>query len=351
MRFRPSTVVLLVIFAASSLAALEVWAVFVVPLLLAMLAGIHLWRTGDKAGPATFFVGVFIAIVLVYEVLSAWLGVRWPPTYSGRCQGNLRNVALGLIVYEDAWRCFPPAYARGPGGKPWHSWRVLLLPFVEAEPCYKQYDFHEPWDGPKNRQLAEKMPDRYRCPSVPYADGKPTLMTSYVAVTGPGTMWPGSESRTLRGLGEDRGKTLLLVEIADSDIHWMEPRDLRLDELLRDESAANQLRSNHKVYPGYFFRPEDGVQIAMADASVHLLPGRFSKEGLKALATIGGAETMSLQDALVRDSIWRRLHWPRVVGMTFFVLSFILLAWQAFRQPRSTRKPTPGPDADQKADG
>ena len=139
------------------------------------------------------------------------------------CRSNLHQIALALLNYENANRSFPPAYVAGPDGKPWHSWRVLVLPFMELTSLYKSFDFNEPWDSPKNRQFADKMPSDYRCPSAPYSDGKPRT-ANYVALTGPGTAWPGAKPTRLSDITDDPSKTILLVEIADSDIPWMEPR-------------------------------------------------------------------------------------------------------------------------------
>ena len=336
MRCRLSTIVLLVIFVASSLAAFEEGAIYVAGLLLVMLLGLHRWRMGDKSGKAVFFAALLILAILVGSVC---LIVPRETSRSGFCRNNLHQLALALLHYEHMNRSLPPACVRGPDGKPWHSWRVLLLPSADAKPTYEQYDFSEPWDGPKNRQLAEKIPSGYRCPSAPYAPATFRTITSYVAVTGPGTLWLGSESRALHDVRDDPAKTLLLVEIADSDIPWMEPRDLSLEELLRAEGTVDRVRSNHQVDGGYFFRPEDGVLIATADGEVHFLPGRLSKEGLKALATIHDGETLDLKDALVRESIWRRLHWPHVIGLTVFSLSLLALTWQALRRPSKTSPP------------
>ncbi|HEV3023824.1 MAG TPA: DUF1559 domain-containing protein, partial [Pirellulales bacterium] len=43
-----------------------------------------------------------------------------------------------------------PAFVADDEGKPMHSWRVLILPFIEQQPLYDQYDFSEPWNGPHN---------------------------------------------------------------------------------------------------------------------------------------------------------------------------------------------------------
>jgi len=42
-------------------------------------------------------------------------------------------------------------------------WRVLILPFLECDPLYKQYNFNEPWDGPNNKKLLAARPRRYVC--------------------------------------------------------------------------------------------------------------------------------------------------------------------------------------------
>ncbi len=56
-------------------------------------------------------------------------------------------------------------------------------------------------------------------------------MTSYVVVTGTNTAFPGCKSRRLEEITDRKEETVLLVEVANSDIHWMEPRDLTLEEL------------------------------------------------------------------------------------------------------------------------
>ncbi len=71
------------------------------------------------------------------------------------CANHLRQIALALHDYHQVYGCLPPAHVDGPGGKPMHSWRVLILPFLHYDELYRQYDFAEPWDGPKNSLLAK----------------------------------------------------------------------------------------------------------------------------------------------------------------------------------------------------
>jgi hypothetical protein len=82
------------------------------------------------------------------------------------------------------YKCFPPAVTTDKDGKPMHSWRVMILPFVEQKPLYDMYNRKEPWDSPTNRGVTAISFPVYRCPS----DNGPPLETNYVMITGPNTI-------------------------------------------------------------------------------------------------------------------------------------------------------------------
>ena len=100
-------------------------------------------------------------------------------------------MGVALLTYHDTYGSFPPAYIADDQGRPMHSWRVLILPYLEEKSLYDRYDFSEPWDGPDNSQLAAEMPKVYRCRSDS-CSLSPTD-TSYLAVVGDGTIWPGAK--------------------------------------------------------------------------------------------------------------------------------------------------------------
>ncbi|MFN0051343.1 MAG: DUF1559 domain-containing protein [Planctomycetales bacterium] len=115
------------------------------------------------------------------------------------CKCRLCVIGLALQNYHDDYGSFPPAIVAGERGKPMHSWRVLLLPYMDQNELYAAYRFDEPWDGPNNRQLHGAFLEAYHCPSSPVRKDFPC--TSYVAVVGTETIWPGLEcSRLLPSL-------------------------------------------------------------------------------------------------------------------------------------------------------
>lgn len=77
---------------------------------------------------------------------------------------HLKQIGLALHNFHSAHRSFPPATIMGPDRKPWHSWRVFLLPYLGQKELYNRYKFDEPWNGPNNKMLIAEMPDVFHDP-------------------------------------------------------------------------------------------------------------------------------------------------------------------------------------------
>jgi hypothetical protein len=327
------TTLWVLVLAVSAVAAFGVFVAPFVGFLVALRLGNYRWSAGARNALTVF--GACLVLLTIAMPLSLTFREQIREAARGAyCGSKLQQIARAILSYERANGSFPPAYRAGPDRKPWHSWRVLILPYLDTE-IFKEYDFREPWDGPKNRQLANAILPDYCCPSAPYSRGEP-LMTNYVALTGPGTAWPGPKPTKLADIHDDPAKTILLVEIADSDIPWTEPRDLSLEEVLARDTAG-QPRAENQLAESHFFSFHEsdvkGAWVAMADGSVHFLPAGFSKEQLKALATINGGEDVDYPDPAPRNA-WQRLSWLNRVGLTLFVVSLVALTWRAFRRPR-----------------
>lgn len=210
---------------------------------------------------------------------------------NSQCRGNYGILHLALHNYHDTYKCLPPAFIADANGKPIHSWRVLILPFLDGNEIYKQYDFREPWDGPNNRKLADKWNHHtWQCPNNP--EFGQNLMTNYVAVVGPQTAFPGDRSVTFDDFRDGLENTILLVEIANSDIHWMEPRDLNFDEMsfAINDPQRSSISAPHPTGPAVVFA--DRISGYRLDRSLR-------PKTVKALLTIAGGEPVS-KDKLVR---------------------------------------------------
>jgi WD40 repeat protein/serine/threonine protein kinase len=192
------------------------------------------------------------------------------PDERKRSSNYLKMIGLAMHNYHDANGKLPPAVGYGPDGKTPHSWRVLLLPYVEHQALYQQYDFREPWDGPNNRKLLAKMPAIYRHP----LDAADSTHASMFAITGSSTVFSGKGGASLQEI-RDKSHTILVVE-GKRAIPWTKPEDIPYEP--------------GKVFPemgGYY---PDGFYVASADGSVcflscpqpdeHILGRMFTKTGM-----------------------------------------------------------------------
>lgn len=223
-----------------------------------------------------------LAIPIVAFLL--WPSIREGITLKRNiCVNNMHLLAMALHNYQSTYGRYPPAYLADSQGKPMHSWRVFMLPYLERKDLFDQYDFSEPWDGPNNRRLHDKMPDIYRCPS---AGGK-NFETNYVAVVGAETLWPRAKSTSFQQIGDwPPGETIMLVETADSGINWLEPRDLSFEEALRGINPKGQEHSISSRHPGTI--------VAFAGTNIRILDDTFPIDTLRALLTINGGESVTL---------------------------------------------------------
>lgn len=223
------------------------------------------------------------AAVLIAGLIYALLPRIGGPRGAGKrdeCRDNLRMIGRALYQYHNDHGCVPPAYFADAAGEPIHSWRALLLPYLDEE-LARQYRFDEPWDGPHNQALHDRIARQFRCPS----DKSPKNDTSYVVVIGPQTLWPGSETRRLASVTDGLSNTIAIVEVANSGINWLQPRDFTVAELQAVmhpvEKAAGS--TNHS----------GGRLVLMADSSVQFVHDRISREQLDALLTIDGREPIT----------------------------------------------------------
>ena len=152
-------------------------------------------RTSWVTSLALFFL-FFIAV----DVIGMAIALLLPAVQAAReaahimaCTQNLKQIGLAMQGYHQNYGCFPPAFVADKQGKPKHSWRVLILPFLGEQELYSKYRFDEPWNGPHNMALVLQMPKVYRCPSD-YDDDR--SRTSYAMIVGPHAV---SNGPTLRG--------------------------------------------------------------------------------------------------------------------------------------------------------
>jgi prepilin-type processing-associated H-X9-DG protein len=257
------------------------------------------------------------------------------------CISNLNQIAAALQAYHQANGCFPPAYVADKNGKPMHSWRAMIMPYL-VQDVSTAYKFAEPWNGPTNKRLLAygTATPFYACPNDATMLQKAAvlpmgaLQTSYFAVVGPNAAWAGEKSRKLADFGTDVASTVMLVEVANSGIAWAEPEDFSLETLglVGAGSAPLTMATEHRLRDNFFFTYDRGwlVNVAMADGSVRCLPlGSMSTAELQTVLQIGGCTGHKFDEPV------RHPNWPNIAALAVWLLSVGTLLVLAVRSRKA----------------
>jgi hypothetical protein len=230
------------------------------------------------------FLAAGAAIILLVVVLGCGMDGPAPSgksaaggdSGSAASKENIKKIGLAFQNYASTYASALPPAAIVKNGKPYSSWRVRLLPFLEEDKLYRQYHLNEPWDSPHNLEVAKTMPKVYQSPGRP-DDGK----TCFMVFNGKDTALASATGNNVPMFSIEDGlsRTILVVEAGpDKAVPWTKPEDLPFD-------PAKPLTALGDV-------PEDGFYAAMCDGSVvHL---KVDNATLKALITPRGGEKIDM---------------------------------------------------------
>ncbi len=333
-QFGLRALLLLFVVLGSSLAVFGGWGIVFFGLVVGLAIYVH---QVESLSSLAYLVLVALCLMCLIGMLLPAVNSANSARESGRrsmCQNNLHQIASALHAYHQVSGCFPPAYIADKNGKPMHSWRVLILPYLDQDPLYKMYDFTEPWDGPNNKKLLTSRPMVYACRSDPNAFSPGATETSYVAVVGPNAAWAGEKSRKLGPVDFAAGisNTIMLLETTDAGIAWTEPRDLPLDAV-----GSPVVSSKHGQGKDFFFTYDgpSSFNVAMTDGSVHYLPpGSFSTDGQRKMLQIGGFGAEEQEEMASRATTYgmeRRPNWPNIAALAVWLASVGTLLTHAVR--------------------
>jgi prepilin-type N-terminal cleavage/methylation domain-containing protein/prepilin-type processing-associated H-X9-DG protein len=123
------------------------------------VSGLRQQMTGGRATRTTRFPRGFtlVELLVVIAIIGILISLLLPAVQAAReasrrihCANTLKQISLAAHNYHDALGTFPPAFLSG-----WNfttpqvrkrgiSLFVFLLPFLEMNPLYDQWDFHDP---------------------------------------------------------------------------------------------------------------------------------------------------------------------------------------------------------------
>jgi prepilin-type N-terminal cleavage/methylation domain-containing protein/prepilin-type processing-associated H-X9-DG protein len=212
-------------------------------------------------------IGVLVALLLPAVQMAREASRRT------KCLNNLKQLGLAMHNYHDKEGSFPPAAVFDKNGKALLSWRVLLLPYLEADDLYKEFKLDEPWDSAHNKKLLAKMPPLFASPAAK-PDATDTIYQTFV---GDGTVFEGKKGIAINDIKDGTSNTIMIVEAADA-VPWTKPADLPYDPA--------------KPLPKLGGVTKAGSNALFCDGSVRLLSASIAEQTLRALITRSGGETI-----------------------------------------------------------
>lgn len=121
-----------------------------------------------------------VELLVVIAVIGILTALLLPAVQAAReaarkaqCKNHLRQIGLAMHNYELTLGCYPSGYIYIPhpaGNRAGFGWATLVLPYLELENVYRQFDFRVPLFDPANRIPRERDLAGYLCPTDPVTD-------------------------------------------------------------------------------------------------------------------------------------------------------------------------------------
>ncbi|MDR1053460.1 MAG: DUF1559 domain-containing protein, partial [Planctomycetaceae bacterium] len=197
------------------------------------------------------------------------------------CLNNIKQIILGFHSYNDAHDELPPLYTVDANGKPLHSWRVLILPYIGEEELYKSIKLDEAWDSEHNKQFHNADIPIYSSPAI--KNYRPNKKCNYAVIEGqPLKPKDGASFDDIK----DGLENTIAVVVVNRPFCWMNPKaNITLEDIADGEFGGGGIIGYNQTGGGSNF--------GFWNWNVKMLPKNIAPEKLKALSTANGGESVS----------------------------------------------------------
>lgn len=202
-----------------------------------------------------------VVVVAAYRGCESLQGTFTDALQTGVCNNNLTQISAALDKYYEKYDSYPPAYTVDDDGNKLHSWRVLILPFLddidsEEQKHYENIKLDEPWNSEHNRQYHTEMPITFTCFQLQNFGNITQGHTSYKMVIGPGTLSEGSNSVTKDEITQNPFYITVIVEVVPNT-NWMDPSEITVDEAVNGQMTG----SHHKDGSYHIMRLDGTIEV------------------------------------------------------------------------------------------
>jgi prepilin-type N-terminal cleavage/methylation domain-containing protein/prepilin-type processing-associated H-X9-DG protein len=275
-----------------------------------------------------------VELLVVITIIGALIALLLPAVQAAReaarriaCSNNMRQLGIALCNYEHARRTFPIGCIECrfgsnpvPANMKMIAWNVALLPYIEQDALWRQFDYNHPAKGAENRKAVGVVVSTFLCPSTSrpspttgdinrnaqWNPGDDMAFTDYggmYGVEGSGRSAPWRSPHYLkadslgvmlyelptaaREITDGLSNTVVVGECAgrgaDEQSEWANGHNCFAQEQNTgiNKAPGNELKSDH---PG-------GAQVAFCDGHIAFLGVTIEQKTLIALLTRAGGET------------------------------------------------------------
>ena len=293
-----------------------------------------------------------IELLVVIAIIAILIGLLLPAVQKVReaaarsqCQNNLKQIALAMLNYENAYGGLPPRRNTVVGTQ--RGWGPTILPFIEQTALYNNYNFSANFYDAINAPVIIVPIKTFYCPSTPAnrmvfinqnTAGGETSTGAAGDYFGPNgfssslygdqplsgsnvdTAMSDNANRKLRDITDGLSSTLLMTEQAGrpnfyilgvqqasntgmSDYGWWGPWAsyqvfqfwiFGSDGITKDGPGGSCTINCNNSQGVYAFHTA-GANAAFVDGSVHFLTTSISPNDLLSLVTINGGEVLTWQ--------------------------------------------------------
>ncbi len=240
---------------------------------------------------AALLVGLFMPAVSEYDPMQ-------------QAEMSMKMVAKAVAAYEQHHGSLPPAAVTDEAGRPLHSWRALIVPYLGEDKLAAAYRWDQAWDSPTNANLSQYRPWHYR------------------------TYYPSSEQQrelsSLQLLLDSEGNCFV-IEYEQASRPWLEPTQ-KISWREFEELASDDQGFWHHGFFSSSYRGRLAVSnqqtIRIHPRSVHSSPAILPLEQRVALCARTGTASVELGEP------YRQVHWGNALRLAMFLIAVLYpLRW------------------------